>query len=63
MILLFGDDGVALQVPVLETADGCICESNAIARYIGRMRRDTELYGVSFFETAQVSCTPLRHTP
>ncbi len=43
-----------MQVPVLETAHGSIFESNAIARYIGRLRRDTELYGVSFFETAQV---------
>lgn len=33
---------------------GTIFESNAIARYVGRMRRDTELYGVSFFESAQV---------
>ena len=36
-------------------AQGCIFESNAIARYVARMRRDTELYGVSFFESAQVS--------
>jgi glutathione S-transferase len=31
-----------------------IFESNAIARYVARMRRDTELTGVSFFESAQV---------
>jgi hypothetical protein len=42
------------KVPVLETEQGFICESNAIARYVGRLRRDTELYGVSFFESAQV---------
>ena len=43
------------KVPVLETEHGFICESNAIARYVGRLRRDTELYGVSFFESAQVT--------
>ncbi|CBJ27519.1 eukaryotic elongation factor-1 B gamma [Ectocarpus siliculosus] len=42
------------RVPVLETPQGSIFESNAIARYVARMRRDTELYGVSFFESAQV---------
>ncbi|CAM9242626.1 unnamed protein product [Ascophyllum nodosum] len=42
------------RVPVLETPKGCIFESNAIARYVARMRRDTELYGVSFFESAQI---------
>ncbi|CAN0447760.1 unnamed protein product, partial [Hapterophycus canaliculatus] len=34
---------------------GPIFESNAIGRYVARMRRDTELYGVSFFESAQAS--------
>ena len=33
---------------------GVIFESNAIARYVARLRRDTELSGRSFFETAQV---------
>mmetsp|Transcript_6284 Transcript_6284/g.7851 ORF Transcript_6284/g.7851 Transcript_6284/m.7851 type:complete len:429 (+) Transcript_6284:97-1383(+) len=42
------------KVPVLETPQGSIFESNAIARYVARMRRDTELYGVSFFDSAQV---------
>ncbi|CAM9297359.1 unnamed protein product, partial [Chrysoparadoxa australica] len=42
------------RVPVLETPQGCIFESNAIARYVARMRRDTELCGVSFFESGQV---------
>lgn len=42
------------RVPILETPSGTIFESNAIARYIARIRRDTELYGVSFFESAQV---------
>jgi elongation factor 1-gamma len=42
------------KVPVLETPSGSIFESNAIARYIARMRRDSELYGVSFFESGQI---------
>mmetsp|Transcript_24304 Transcript_24304/g.24573 ORF Transcript_24304/g.24573 Transcript_24304/m.24573 type:complete len:455 (+) Transcript_24304:66-1430(+) len=42
------------KVPVLETPAGCLFESNAIARYVARLRRDTELYGVSFFESGQV---------
>ena len=43
------------KVPVLETPQGTIFESNAIARYVARMRRDTELYGATFFESGQVS--------
>jgi elongation factor 1-gamma len=42
------------KVPLLETSQGCIFESNAIARYIARIRTDTELYGVSFFESGQI---------
>ena len=42
------------RVPVLETASGSIFESNAIARYVARIRRDTELYGATFFESAQI---------
>ena len=42
------------KVPVLETEKGCIFESNAIARFIARIRADTELYGASFFESAQI---------
>jgi elongation factor 1-gamma len=42
------------RVPVLVTPAGSIFESNAIARYVARMRRDTELFGVSFFESALV---------
>lgn len=42
------------KLPVLNTPSGSIFESNAIARYVARMRRDTELYGCSFFESAQV---------
>jgi elongation factor 1-gamma len=33
---------------------GTLAESNAIARYIARIRRDTELFGRTFFENAQV---------
>ena len=29
------------KVPVLETAEGCICEADAILRFVGRMRADT----------------------
>lgn len=42
------------KVPVLETAEGCIFESNAIARYVARLRRDTNLTGASFFDSARV---------
>jgi len=42
------------RVPVLETPQGAICESNSIARYVARMRRDTELIGATLFEEAQV---------
>lgn len=42
------------KVPVLKTSQGAIFESNAIARYVARIRRDTELYGSTFFESGQV---------
>lgn len=42
------------RLPVLDTPHGSIFESNAIARYVARIRRDTELCGVSFFESGQV---------
>lgn len=42
------------KVPVLKTPQGALFESNAIARYVARMRRDTELYGSTFFASAQV---------
>lgn len=41
-------------MPVLKTPQGALFESNAIARYVARMRRDTELYGATFFESGQV---------
>lgn len=42
------------KVPVLKTPQGALFESNAIARYVARMRRDTELYGSTFFASAQI---------
>jgi len=42
------------KVPCLKTKDGCISQSNAIARYIARLRGDSGLYGNSFFESGQV---------
>ena len=42
------------KVPVLVTPQGSIFESNAIARYVARVRRDTELYGATFFESGQI---------
>jgi len=42
------------KLPVLETAQGCIFSSVAIARYIARMRRDTGLCGSNFQESGLV---------
>lgn len=42
------------KVPVLETPDGPVWESNAIARYVARLRADTHLLGKSFYETALI---------
>jgi elongation factor 1-gamma len=42
------------KVPVLETSEGSIFESNAIARYVSRLRPDLGLYGNTLFESAQV---------
>lgn len=42
------------KVPVLETDEGSIFESGAIARYVARLRQDTGLYGKTFFEAGQV---------
>lgn len=42
------------RVPALSTPEGNIFESNAIARYIARMRNDTGLYGKTFFESAEI---------
>ncbi|KAJ1435900.1 hypothetical protein B484DRAFT_445870 [Ochromonadaceae sp. CCMP2298] len=42
------------RVPVLDTPQGSIFESGAIARYVARLRADTGLMGASFFDSAQV---------
>jgi len=42
------------KVPVLETADGCIFESNAILRYVARANHASQLYGRCAFEAGQV---------
>jgi len=42
------------KVPYLETEMGCICTSNAIARFIARCRADTSLYGRTFAEEGQI---------
>ncbi|KAJ7967981.1 Elongation factor 1-gamma [Quillaja saponaria] len=38
------------KVPVLETPDGPIFESNAIARYVARLKADSSLYGSSLID-------------
>ena len=42
------------KVPVLKTPEGPICEAAAIARYVARMRADTNMYGSSFYEAGLV---------
>ncbi|KAF7126465.1 hypothetical protein RHSIM_Rhsim11G0121800 [Rhododendron simsii] len=42
------------KVPVLETPDGPIFESNAIARYVSRLKPDSPLCGSSPIETAHI---------
>lgn len=42
------------KVPILETPEGVLLESNAIMRHLARHRNDTQLFGSSFFEHAQV---------
>ncbi|RYH14964.1 glutathione S-transferase family protein [archaeon] len=42
------------RVPVLETPQGSIFESNAIARFVARLRGDAQLLGSTVFESAQV---------
>ncbi len=43
------------SVPLLETADGVISESNAIARYIARLNPQSKIYGEKgIFESAQI---------
>ncbi|KAJ4797603.1 Elongation factor 1-gamma [Rhynchospora pubera] len=42
------------MVPVLETPDGAIFESNAIARYVANLKADNPLYGSSLIEYARI---------
>ncbi|CAN6163654.1 unnamed protein product [Urochloa humidicola] len=42
------------KVPVLETPDGAVFESNAIARYVARLKDDNPLFGSSRIENAHV---------
>ncbi|XP_024170796.1 elongation factor 1-gamma isoform X1 [Rosa chinensis] len=42
------------KVPVLETPDGPVFESNAIARYVTHLKADNPLYGSSLIEYALV---------
>lgn len=42
------------KVPVLETTEGPLFESNSIARYVARLKTNNPLYGSSLFEYAHV---------
>jgi len=42
------------KVPLLETPEGVIFESNAIARYVAGLRRDSDLLGASYYEAGLV---------
>lgn len=42
------------KVPVLETPDGPIFESNAIARYVARLKADNPLLGLSLIDSAHI---------
>lgn len=42
------------KAPVLETSTGVIFESNAIARFLAKIRSDTGLYGNGVFEQAAI---------
>ncbi|KAK9995021.1 hypothetical protein SO802_024724 [Lithocarpus litseifolius] len=42
------------KVPVLETPDGPVFESNAIARFVTRVKADNPLYGSSLIEYAHI---------
>ncbi|VFQ69935.1 unnamed protein product [Cuscuta campestris] len=42
------------KVPVLETPDGAVFESNAIARYVAKLKNDNPLFGSSLIEYARI---------
>lgn len=50
----FGVKAPLRKVPVLDTPQGPVWESHAIARYIARLRPDKQLLGSSFYEQALV---------
>lgn len=49
-----GDQPSTGKIPVLETDEGCIFTSIAIARYLSRIRRDVGLYGQNLLESGMV---------
>ncbi|CAH9108505.1 unnamed protein product [Cuscuta europaea] len=42
------------KVPVLETPEGAVFESNAIARYVAKLKSDNSLFGSSLIEYAHI---------
>ncbi|CAH9120366.1 unnamed protein product [Cuscuta epithymum] len=42
------------KVPVLETPEGAVFESNAIARYVAKLKSDNSLFGSSLIEYARI---------
>lgn len=42
------------KIPVLDTGKGCIFSTNAIGRFLSRLRPDIGLYGQNFFESGEV---------
>jgi len=49
-----GNDKTENPIPVLETDQGCIFSTNAIARYLGGIRRDVGLAGQNLLEAGTV---------
>jgi glutathione S-transferase len=49
-----GSGDAAGKIPVLETDQGCIFTSIAIARYLSRIRRDVGLYGDNLIEGGMI---------
>lgn len=60
VLVLLGLGGLTVRISapgfawLVRCVAGSLFESNAIARYVARLRRDTNLYGANFFESAQV---------
>eukprot|EP00392_Amoebophrya_sp_AT5.2_P017002 g17313.t1 len=48
------DNDMFGKIPVLDTGKGCIFASNAIGRYLARIRPDIGLYGQNFIEGGEV---------